>query len=211
MAEKNPFIIFGLTEDCTQSELSEAYESLKKKYSELRFEPGEVGEEACDKLEEIEESYAQASEILQSRFDIHYTGDNLTDVDTAIKEERLDDAQRILDDCADRNARWHYLQSAVFYRKGMVQDAMRQLDFACQMEPDNQTYADARKNMSEHVNANSATRHSFYSEDRRGQRSYSDMDGAPGARGCGICDCCSALLCADCCCECMGGDLISCC
>ena len=29
--------------------------------------------------------------------------------------------------------------------------------------------------------------------------------------GCNGCDMCSGLICADCCCECMGGDLISCC
>ncbi|NCU32158.1 MAG: molecular chaperone DnaJ, partial [Candidatus Moranbacteria bacterium] len=28
---------------------------------------------------------------------------------------------------------------------------------------------------------------------------------------CTPCNVCSSLICADCCCECMGGDLISCC
>ena len=28
------------------------------------------------------------------------------------------------------------------------------------------------------------------------------------AGGCNSCDVCSSLICADCCCECMGGDLI---
>ena len=31
------------------------------------------------------------------------------------------------------------------------------------------------------------------------------------AGGCNACDVCNGLICADCCCECMGGDLISCC
>ena len=29
--------------------------------------------------------------------------------------------------------------------------------------------------------------------------------------GCSSCDVCQGLICADCCCECLGGDLISCC
>ena len=35
----------------------------------------------------------------------------------------------------------------------------------------------------------------------------------PGGQvgGCSTCDICNGLICADCCCECMGGDLISCC
>ena len=32
-----------------------------------------------------------------------------------------------------------------------------------------------------------------------------------GSGSCDACDMCSGLICADCCCECMGGDLISCC
>ena len=211
MAEKNPFVILGVSEECTQSELFDAYDALKRKYSDLRFEAGEVGADACDKLEEIEDAYARASEILRSRYDIRYTGDNLADVDNAIKENRLDEAQRILDDCAERTARWHYLQSAIFYRKGWVQDALRQLDFACEMEPDNTDYAEAKKNMQEHIAADSSSSHSFYGEERNGQRSYTDMEDGRVGRGCGICDCCTTLLCADCCCECMGGDLISCC
>ena len=210
MAEKNPFVIFGLTENCTQSELNEAYYALRNKYSELRFEAGDVGADACDKLEEIESAYAQASEILRSRFDIHYTGDNLVDVDNAIKEDRLDDAQKILDDCAERTARWHYLQSAVYYCKGWTQEALRQLDFACKMEPDNATYSEARANMQAHITGD-ASRHTYSGTEEGRRRSYSDMDTDSAPRGCGICDCCSTLLCADCCCECMGGDLISCC
>lgn len=31
------------------------------------------------------------------------------------------------------------------------------------------------------------------------------------AGGCNACDICNGLICADCCCECMGGDLIPCC
>ena len=35
--------------------------------------------------------------------------------------------------------------------------------------------------------------------------------GSYGGGGCSACDLCSGLICADCCCECMGGDLIRCC
>ena len=32
-----------------------------------------------------------------------------------------------------------------------------------------------------------------------------------GNGSCNACDVCQGLVCADCCCECMGGDLIPCC
>ena len=209
---KNPFVILGVSEDCTQNELYDAYRALRDKYADMRFEPGEVGEEACVKLEEVEAAYKEATEILRSRYDISYTGDNLDDADRAIKDGNLDEAQKILDDCATRTAHWHYLQAAIFYRKGWPNDALKQLDFACQMEPTNQKYIESRKTLLDHLNANTtAQRSSFYNGENAGERSYSGMEGERNARGCTVCDCCSSLLCADCCCECMGGDLISCC
>ena len=208
---KNPFVVLGVSENCTQNELYEAYKTLRNKYADLRFEPGEVGADACVKLEEVEAAYQEATEILRSRYDIGYTGDNLDDVDRAIKDGNLDEAQKILDDCANRSAHWHYLQAAVFYRKGWLNDALKQLDFACQMEPDNQKYAESRKTLLDRLNANTtAQRSSFYNGENQNERSYSGMEEGQ-TRGCTACDCCSSLLCADCCCECMGGDLISCC
>ena len=38
-----------------------------------------------------------------------------------------------------------------------------------------------------------------------------NTNGGYGANGCSTCDICQGLICADCCCECMGGDLIRCC
>ena len=46
--------LFGLTEEATLEEVTEAYERLKKQYSDARFQPGEAGAEAAAKLNEIE-------------------------------------------------------------------------------------------------------------------------------------------------------------
>lgn len=210
---KNPFVILGVKEDCTQNELYDAYKAQRNKYSDLRFEPGDVGADACAKLEEIEQAYTEAKDILSSRFDISYTGDNLSDADRAIKEGKLDEAQSVLDNCTNRTAEWHYLQSAVFYRKNWISDALKQLEYACQKDPTNEKYSEARKSMLNHINANTTSKNSsFYSEEKQqGERSYMNMDQQTTTRGCTVCDCCSSLICADCCCECMGGDLISCC
>ncbi len=211
---KNPFVILGVGETCTQNELYDAYRAQRNKYADLRFEPGDVGADACAKLEEIEQAYAEAKDILSSRFDIKYTGENLGDADRAIKEGKLDEAQSILDNCTNRTAEWHYLQAAVFYRKNWTSDALKQLEYACQKDPSNEKYADAKKSMLNHIKANTTAQgNSFYNGEKRqdSDRSYSDMNGQSTTRGCTACDCCSSLICADCCCECMGGDLISCC
>lgn len=212
---KNPFVVLGVNENVTQSELYDAYKDLRNKYSDLRFEPGEVGNNACIKLEEIESAYAEANDILRSSFDIGYTGDNLDEADKAIKEDKLDEAQHILDNCQNRTAQWHYLQAAIFYRKNWTADALKQLDYACSMEPNNEKYAETRKTLLTKMTANTTTQdNSFYNGSERNEnaRSYSQTrQHDQSRRGMSACDCCSTLICADCCCECMGGDLISCC
>jgi len=209
---KNPFVVLGVSENCTQDELYAAYKEKRALYSDMRFEPGEKGEEACLKLQEIEDAYNEANDIIAEGYEIKYTGEDLSDADRAIKEGKLDEAQAVLDNCANRNARWHYLQAAIFFRKNWIGDAYKQLEYACQMEPDNQQYQEAKKAMATHIKANSTAQgNSFYNANNTEERTYSNMNARQAGRGCTVCDCCNSLICADCCCECMGGDLISCC
>lgn len=209
---KNPFVVLGVNENCTQNELFDAYKNLRNKYSDLRFEEGQTGTDACNKLEEIEHAYQQANDILRERYNIQYTGNNLVDVENAIRNGNMDEAQHILDNCQERSAQWHYLQSVIFYKKNWTSDALKQLDFACNLEPDNIKYSEARENMIKKMNDSASHQNtSFYrSNQKSGQRSYSRPMGSREG-DISICNCCSSLLCADCCCECMGGDLITCC
>lgn len=204
---KNPFITLGVSENVTQNELFEAYKDLRDKYSKKRFEPGEAGTEACVMLEEIEAAYTEATEILRSRFEISSFGDSLSRVEDAIKENNLEKAQSFLDAELNRTARWHYLQSVVFFRRGWNTDAYKQLEFAVNMEPDNQKYTEAKDALFQKMTEG---RHS-YNQNGNEERSYRTAPPGGNARGCTPCDCCSSLICADCCCECAGGDLISCC
>lgn len=212
MAKRNPFEILGVDQNCTQDELYSAYKAKRSEYADKRFEPGEVGEEACVRLQEIEDAYNDAKEAIAERYEIHYTGDDLSSVDSAIKEGRLEEAQNILDNCVRRTARWHYLQSAIFFRKNWIGDAYKQLEYACQMDPDNELYKEAKRSMATHIKANSTTQdNSFYNDNGKEERPYANMNPGSSPRGCTVCDVCNGLICADCCCECMGGDLISCC
>lgn len=210
----NPFQILGVSENVTQNELYEAYKEKRALYSDKRFAPGEEGAEAARKLQEIEEAYNAANDILRSNYDIGYRGD-LGKAEEYIKDNRLDEAQAILDSDRNRSAKWHYLQAVIFYKKGWISDSLRQVEFAVSMEPDNQTYRETLENLKRKMNANTGHKDSsFYAGDPQNNqgKTYSQgpMNGAT-ARGCSACDCCSSLICADCCCECMGGDLISCC
>jgi hypothetical protein len=93
----------------------------------------------------------------------------------------------------DRTAEWHYLKSIVLMQRGMVNDAMRELEMACDMDPSNMEYQKAKEMFNSNARGYGST---YYSYNRR-----SDDD---------ACNCCANLICLDCLCECMGGDLIPC-
>ncbi|MBO7176420.1 MAG: tetratricopeptide repeat protein, partial [Clostridia bacterium] len=115
-----------------------------------------------------------------------------------INSRRFNEAARLLGQIpmGDRVAEWHYLYSVILVRQGRVNDAMRELEIACNMEPGNMEYQKAK----EMFNQTSAG----YGRNYYGGTTYQ-------SGGCNTCDMCQGLICADCCCECMGGDLISCC
>ena len=97
---------------------------------------------------------------------------------------------------SDRTAEWHYLNSVLLMRRGNVNDAMRELEMACSMEPGNIEYQKAKEMFNTTSRGYGST---YYGGGYRGRSSTDDA-----------CDCCMNLICLDCLCECLGGDLIRC-
>ncbi len=212
---KNPFSILGVKEDCTQAELTDAYIALRDKWTELRFEPGEKGKEACEKLTEIENAYRDAQEILIDRYTLDNAETIMDEASNLIKDKRFDEAQEKLNQIKKRNAYWHYLQGGVFYGKHWHNDAERELQLAVSLEPSNMEYRRVLQELQnkKYSTNQSSAQHNYYAFQDQGQRSYSGANNPNNyrRREPDMCDCCTSLLCADCCCECMGGDLIACC
>lgn len=215
----DPFKVLNLSEGATQTEVDDAYQKLKAFYSEKRFLPGEEGAEACIKLNEIDEAYKKAISIISANYSI--SGNKFQTVEDAIKENNIDYAQAILDDTINRDAEWYYYQAIVFYKKNWHQDAIKQLELAINLEPHNPKYEESLKELKNALyfgNKDENPKQSFYGTGEGGNgysgRSYKDTnaEGMPRPVGCCTpCGVCQGLICADCCCECMGGDLISCC
>ena len=95
-----------------------------------------------------------------------------------------------------RTAEWSFLKGSVLYPRGWLEEAKDHFSRAFQMDPGNPEYSAA---LNQAMNQGSGV--------YGGYRPNANMN----AGGCNSCDMCSSLICADCCCECMGGDLISCC
>ena len=121
-----------------------------------------------------------------------------SDVRSYIMAGRIADAEQLLNGVPveSRNAEWYFLKGSVLYRRGWLEEAKEHFTRACQMDPGNPEYQAA---LNQAMNQRSGVYGGY----------NPNMNTNVG--GCNTCDVCNSLICADCCCECMGGDLIPCC
>lgn len=112
-----------------------------------------------------------------------------------INSGNISEAQKILDRMKNRNAAWYYLQGLVFLRRGWYDRGYSNIQKAVNMDPANFEYRNALNNLNQQ---SAGYRYNNYY--RNSYHNSPDM-----------CNLCLNLWCADSLCECMGGDLISCC
>lgn len=149
----NAFEILGLPSTATRDEVKDKYNELRKQYLEDRFKPGDEWERAAEKLQELDVAYRDAMDAIderEQRANRAANADNATSDNGAtddyesirqqIKDNKLDEAQDALDQIIDRTAEWHYLQSILFYKRNWFLESKKQLEMACQMEPNNKRY-----------------------------------------------------------------------
>lgn len=201
---KDPYVVLGVGRDATDEQIKNAYRELARKYHPDSYSGNPLSDLAAEKMKEINEAYDQ---IIADRnnggrgYNANSAGgysggsSDFSDIRAIIASGRYEDAQVLLDGVPPerRNAEWYFLNGSVLYRRGWFEDAYTSYATACRMDPQNAEYRAAMNQMK---------------HKRSGQpyRTQGNMGG-----GCSACDVCSSLICADCCCECMGGDLISCC
>lgn len=208
--QQDPFVILGVDKNATQAEIDEKYRELRHRYEDARFLEGEAGAEAAEKIEELDNAYSEAMRIKSESANIgggfqddsDFKGQDFSDVKEAIKNKNYHLAQGLLDAMQERSAEWHYMQAKIYYDKKWILDAKKQLELAIEMDPTNAKYTATL----DRLKKESGRGFVFPTAgDNAGGRSYSP-NSTPSC-----CNVCSTLLCADCCCECMGGDLIPCC
>ena len=194
---KNPYEILGVANSATEEQIEAAYRELAKKYHPDRYINNPLADLAEEKMKEINWAYEELKKNRSSYSKSNQSGSyaNFNQVRTLINQNRIDEAQNALNSMTVRNAEWHYLMGIVMQRKGWHDMAYQHFSSACATDPYNEEYKNAKASMDMQRNM---------------YRSQSYSQGYP-VGGCSTCDICNSLICADCCCECMGGDLISCC
>lgn len=210
----NPFVILGVDKNATQSEILEAYKQKRAYYQAHVFDEGESGAQAASMLNQLDDAYQQAMEMAVESATVTGEGESAYEqVKQAIRSKDIETAQKLLDDMSYRGAEWHYYQSVVFYEKNWLNDTKKQLEIALQMDPQNEKYQQALDNLKKKIDGSrpydkEGAQGVYNADSTQTDRTYTQRDGAVAD---GICSACQALWCADCCCECMGGDLIRCC
>ncbi len=233
----NPFEVLGIPNTATEAEIKEAYRNLAKKYHPDNYNNApDIAEVAAEKMREVNEAYntimknrknggssgaasgSNAGANAGSRPNAgtgssqrpnagasyasgnagrYSTSTSFANVRGLIMSGRYDDADEVLNLVAAerRNAEWYFLKGTVLYSRGWLEQAYTYLQTAVNMDPSNNEYR-AAFNQAAKMRGGAA-----------GGYKVSGKDGV----GCNLCSSCCSFICADQCCECCGGDLITCC
>lgn len=194
----DPYRILNVDSSCSDEELKTAYRNLLKEYSADLNAPSPQNEFAQQKINELNDAYDEIMNIRRGG-GASSRGSSFADIRRMINQNRIADADELLEGVpqVSRDAEWYFLKGSVLHSRGWVDRAMNCFSRAVNMEPNNAEYRAALNNMMYQRNT--------------GYNQNGGYRQPQGSGGCSGCDMCSGLLCADCCCECMGGDLISCC
>ncbi|MBQ9783579.1 MAG: DnaJ domain-containing protein [Clostridia bacterium] len=207
----DPYKVLGVSPDASDEEIKKAYRALARKYHPDKYRDSDLADLASEKMKEVNAAYEEIKQLREQggsrqsggrRAGQGYAGNTSSSGNPHYNEIRRQinsgndvQAETLLNNIpsSDRGAEWHFLMGCVLVKRGHYVDAQRYFDSACSMDPYNNEYRAAQERLRTRANGYGG-----------------GYNNAPGM-GCSGCDLCSGLLCADCCCECCGGDLISCC
>ncbi|MBQ8551335.1 MAG: J domain-containing protein [Clostridia bacterium] len=201
----DPYKVLGVERTATDDEIKKAYRELARKYHPDNYVNNPLSDLVEEKMKEVNEAYDQiqkeraAGSSYSSQSGTGYSSSgsysDYTRVRELINARRFSDAELILDAVGqtNRNAEWNFLKGCVLIQRGWYYDAQKYLETACYLDPSNNEYRTTLERIRQNTQSYGG-----------GYRTARNVSTSP-------CDICTGLICADCMCECCGGDLISCC
>lgn len=198
----DPYQVLGVSPSASDEEIKKAYRDLARKYHPDNYQNNPLADLAQEKMKDINEAY---DTITRSRASgggqtgasgsgysagASYSGSYGTQgragtpeyakIRQAINANNIVVAEQLLNAISVRDAEWYFLNGAVAYRKGWMDEAQRNYQIACSMAPGNQEYLQALNMMQ--FGGNQPYRQTQYGSD------------------CNGCDICTAMMCMNCLC-----------
>ena len=200
----NPYQVLGISPSASNEEVKKAYREMSRKYHPDSYNDNPLAGLAEEKFKEVQEAYEQIMRDRESGYSgMGNSGDESVELNSVfnfLNARRYREALDALTRIQYRSARWYYYSAVANAGVGNNIMAAEHARQAVNMEPNNSEYREFLNQI-----------------DWQGQRyqntRYNNTGGGVGGygRNYGTGNLCCDLWCADSLCECMGGDLISCC
>lgn len=185
---RDPYSVIGVSRSDSDDEIKKAYRELAKKYHPDNYVNNPLADLAQEKMKEINEAYdaivkeraGQKSGYSSAGYGgaSSYAGGASAPnnrIRQMIMSGNIQLAEQELNKISNRDAEWYFLMGSVMVRKGWYDEARRNFQNACSMDPANVEYRSALNQMSS-----------------AGRGVYQTNMGGMTA-----CDCCTGLMCAD--------------
>lgn len=201
----DPYGVLGVSPNASDEEVKTAYRELARKYHPDNYQGNPLADLAGDKMKEINQAYDQivnqrkgnggsnggyySSRSSTGGYSAG-TSSQFADIRRLITSGRVTQAEELLDGvpAARRDAEWHFLKGSVQYSRGWLDNAYQNFARACEMDPGNGEYRAAMNQLQWQRQTGRAP-------------GYQQTSGY--GEGCSLCDICTAMYCAQCCCQCM--------
>ena len=195
---RDPYEVLGVSPDAGDDEIKRAYRDLARKYHPDNYQNNPLADLAEEKMKEINQAYDAITKGRTGGSGGGYTsqsysyggsayqqqrqsagGNVFAQVRQAVNRNDLDGAEQLLQGVPSRNGEWYFLMGSIAYRRGWLDEARQNYQFAVRMDPNNMEYRQALGMM------------------QRGGYGYQpDMAGT----NCDAMDCCTAMMCMNCMC-----------
>lgn len=193
---RDPYEVLGVPYGASEDTIKKAYRDLARKYHPDNYVNNPLADLAQEKMKEINEAYdalmkgGAASSGGYSQSGSRSASGGGTSAEFAltrrmIQQGDLDGAEGRLNAMSNHNAEWYYLRGVIAQRRGWMDEAAQNFRIAANMDPHNAEYANAARA------AGGAAAYTY-------RQQHTESAGTD----CDICDCCSALMCMNCLCDC---------
>ena len=188
--QESSYLILGLGENATLQEVENAYKALKEKYQKQCFEEGETGSFAAKMLSKIKIAYNDCLDDIKKK-EIIGDGSIYDAIKRLVDENKLNEAQALLDETEPRGGEWHFAQAHIFFKRNWFLESKNQLEMALTYDPENNKY----KTTLLAINKMQSMADDELKATRQARAGYSAPgESGGGMAGSGLCSYCASLL-----------------